>query len=177
MANDPVMLRGLAGLLDALKALPPAVASKNGGPARVALARGAKVIRDEARTRAPKDTGAMAANIVMKRDTQPQRSGVNERYTVGVRGGSQSTFSNTKRNRRKGVVGQKYEKQSSTFYWRFIEFGTERQPAQPFLRPAFETQKENALAVITDTLAKGIHNAARKIERAAKKAAKAAKAP
>jgi len=165
MANNQTMLRGLDGLLDALKALPPAVASKNGGPARVALARGAKVIRDDARARAPKDTGAMAANIVMKRDAQPQRSGVNERYTVGVRGGSLSTYSNTKRNRRKGVVGKKYEKQSATFYWRFVEFGTNRQPAKPFLRPAFESQKEQALNVITSTLTKGIESAARKVAR------------
>ena len=171
MASELTTIRGLDGLLDALKALPPEVASKNGGPARVALAKGARVIRDDARLRAPKDTGALAANIVMKRDGNPQRFGANERYTVGVRGGSLSTFSNTKRNRRKGVVGKKYEKQSSTYYWRFQEFGTKTEfgtewiPARPFLRPAFESQKERALAVITDTLAKGIERAAKKVAR------------
>lgn len=164
MASDQTMLRGLDGLLSALQALPPAVASKNGGPARVALARGAKVIRDDARARAPKDTGAMVANIVMQRDRQPQQSGANERYVVGVRGGARR-YANTKRNARKGRAGKEYQTAGNTYYWRFIEFGTERQPAQPFLRPAFETQKENALAVITDTLAKGIESAAKKVAR------------
>lgn len=165
MASELTTIRGLDGILDALKALPPEVASKNGGPARVALAKGARVIRDDARLRAPKDTGALAANIVMKRDGNPQRFGANERYTVGVRGGSLSTFSNTKRNRRKGVVGKKYEKQSSTYYWRFKEFGTKKMPADPFLRPAFESKKEEAMNVIASTLASGIERAAKKVAR------------
>lgn len=164
MASNPVMLRGLDGLLAALKALPPAVASKNGGPARVALARGAKVIRDDSRVRAPKDTGALVANIVMQRDRQPQESGVNERYVVGVRGGARR-YANTKRNVRKGRAGKEYTTAGNTYYWRFKEFGTEKMPAEPFLRPAFESQKENALAVITDTLAKGIQAAAKKVAR------------
>jgi HK97 gp10 family phage protein len=165
MASNLQHVQGLDGLLDALKALPPEIASKNGGPARAALAKGAKIIRDDARIRAPKDTGATAANIVMKRDGRPDRFGVNERYTVGVRGGSLSTYSNTKRNRRKGVVGKKYEKQSSTYYWRFKEFGTEKMAATPFMRPAFESNQARAMAAITDTLAKGIERAAKKVSR------------
>lgn len=164
MVSNPTMLRGLDGLLDALKALPPAVASKNGGPARVALAKAARVIRDDARARAPKDTGAVAANIVMKRDRQPQTSGANERYLIGVRGGAKK-YANTKRNVRKGRAGKEYKTDGNTYYWRFKEFGTEKMPAEPFLRPAFESQKERALAVITDTLAKGIERAAKKVAR------------
>jgi hypothetical protein len=38
MAGE-VKIKGLEGLLDALKALPPEIASKNGGPARMALAK------------------------------------------------------------------------------------------------------------------------------------------
>ena len=106
----------------------------------------------------------MVANIVMQRDRQPQQSGANERYLVGVRGGAKR-YANTKRNVRKGRAGKEYKTDGNTYYWRFIEFGTERQPAQPFLRPAFEAQKENALAVITDTLAKGIESAAKKVAR------------
>lgn len=165
MVSNPTMMLGLDGLLEALKALPPAVTSKNGGPARVALAKGARVIRDDARDRAPVGkTGDLKKNIVMKRDGNPQRSGANERYTVGVRGGAKK-FANTKRNVRKGRAGKEYKTDGNTYYWRFKEFGTEKMPAEPFLRPAFESQKERALAVITDTLAKGIEHAAKKVAR------------
>ena len=166
-----VRIEGLDGLLDALKALPPAIASKNGGPARIALAKAAKLIRDDARARAPKDTGALAANIVMKRDSRPDRHGVGERYTVGVRGGSLSTYSDTKRNRRKGLVGKKYNKSSQTYYWRFNEFGTktemgtEKMPARPFLRPAFERNAIAGLNLIAEELTRGIERAAKKVAR------------
>lgn len=33
------------------------------------------------------------------------------------------------------------------FYWRFLEFGTSKMPARPFLRPAFAARREEALAV------------------------------
>ncbi len=164
MASNPVMLRGLDGLLAALQALPPAVASKNGGPARVALAKGAKVILEDARARAPKASGDMAKSLIMYRDRNPKKAGANERYVIGVPR-IKKKYANTKRNVRKGRQGKEYQIDGDTYYWRFIEFGTERQPAQPFIRPAFESQKENALAVITDTLAKGIEAAAKKVAR------------
>lgn len=61
---------------------------------------------------------------------------------VGVRGGAMS-YANTTANRRKNRVGQQYATAGSkknpggdTFYWRFVELGTSRTAAQPFLRPA-----------------------------------------
>ncbi|MFX8433551.1 HK97-gp10 family putative phage morphogenesis protein, partial [Acinetobacter baumannii] len=33
-------------------------------------------------------------------------------------------------------VGKKYQTDGRVFYWRFLELGTSRQPATPFLRPA-----------------------------------------
>lgn len=164
MANDQ-HIKGLDGVLDALKALPQEVAGKNGGIVRQALASGARLIRDEARQRAPRDTGAMAANIVMKRDRDPKREGANERYTVGVRGGARR-YAKTKRNVRKGRAGKEYETAGNTYYWRFIEFGTERQKARPFLRPAFEVRKVDAREAIINSLQRGIARAAKRVARA-----------
>lgn len=161
-----VRIEGLDGVLDALKALPPELASKRGGPARAALARGAKVIRDDARRRVPVATGAVRDNIVMKRDTRPDRYGANERYTVGVRGGAKR-YANTKRNRRKGRAGQEYVTAGNTYYWRFLEFGTAKMAARPFLRPAFESQKDRALAAIVDGLTAGIQRIAKKVAKGA----------
>ena len=164
MASNLQHVQGLDGLLDALKALPPEISSKNGGPARAALAKGAKIIRDDARLRVPVDTGAVKANIVMKRDSRPDRFDVNERYTVGVRGGAKQ-YANTKRNVRKGRAGKQYETAGNTFYWRFLEFGTEKAAARPFLRPAFESNQAKAMTAIVDTLTKGIERAAKKVAR------------
>lgn len=162
MGSNMQHVKGLEGLLLALRELPTEVAGKNGGPARGALARGAKIIRDEARLNAPKDSGELAKNIVMKRDTKPRQSGVGERYTVGVRGGSKR-YANTKRNVRKGRAGAEYKTAGNTYYWRFKEFGTEKMKAEPFLRPAFESKKQQALSVIAETLRKGIERAAKKV--------------
>lgn len=69
---------------------------------------------------------------------------------VGVRGGAQK-YANTKENRRKGRVGKKYKTGGDksnpggdTWYWRFLEFGTAKMAAQPFLLPALAN---NAAAI------------------------------
>ena len=61
---------------------------------------------------------------------------------VGVRGGAMS-YANTTANRRANRVGETYATAGSkenpggdTWYWRFVELGTSRTAAKPFLRPA-----------------------------------------
>jgi len=136
-------IEGLDGVLDALQALPREIVSRNGGPARAALARGARLIRDEARRLAPYDAQGdevhVRDEIVAQRDREPQKSGANERYVVGVR--------------------------RRAWYWWWVELGTEKQRAQPFLRTAFETQKEQAMNAIVDSLRSGIDRIARKLRR------------
>lgn len=48
------------------------------------------------------------------------------------------------------------------FYWRFVEFGTSKMPAKPFMRPAFEQSKEKAATEIIKTLKDGIESEAGK---------------
>ena len=55
---------------------------------------------------------------------------------VGVRGGARIPYARNDNNRRSGRVGKSYQVEGKVFYWRFLEFGTSRQPATPFLRPA-----------------------------------------
>ncbi|NCQ29162.1 MAG: hypothetical protein GW802_17310, partial [Armatimonadetes bacterium] len=49
--------------------------------------------------------------------------------------------------------------------WRFIEFGTSKMPAKPFLRPAFEGQKENAVKAIGAKLDERIQKHARDLNK------------
>lgn len=163
MAVDTHTLQGADDLLARLKALPPEIASSKGGPARAALAKAARLIRDEAIQRAPEDTGNLKDNIIMKRDPNPKRSGANEIYWVGVRGGGRRKYANTKRNRRNKRTGQTYEVAGNAYYWRFFEFGSEKLRPQPFLRPAFEARAAEAEAVIIDGLDKGITRIVRKL--------------
>jgi len=146
-----VKLDGLDGILDALKKLGKE-ASKRGGPARKALFQGAKVIRDAARQGAPVDTGALKKNIVAARDRRPESDGASEQYFVGVKGGARKPYANSARNRRSGKAGGTYQTQGSTYYWRFLEFGTAKMPPVPFLVPAFEQNKEAALAAIVKSM-------------------------
>jgi HK97 gp10 family phage protein len=49
------------------------------------------------------------------------------------------------------------------FYWRWVEFGTSKMPARPFLRPAFATTKTEQLERMRVRMVAGIELQARKI--------------
>jgi len=137
-----VKVNGLAELAAALKQLPAEVASKNGGPLRVALRAAARVVADAAEVRAPKDTGRLGRAIAIQVDRNP--GNVTERIVVRPRAGKSRTDP-------KGA-----------WYWHFLEFGTVKQPAQPFIRPAFDAVKNEALSAFKNRLAKGIVRAAKR---------------
>lgn len=63
---------------------------------------------------------------------------------LGVAGGA-AQYANTKENVRKRRVGKVYETGGSTWYWRLLEFGTEKMPAQPFLQPSVRGNEEKII--------------------------------
>ncbi|OPZ07460.1 MAG: hypothetical protein BWZ07_03320 [Alphaproteobacteria bacterium ADurb.BinA280] len=71
---------------------------------------------------------------------------------MGVKGGARKPYANSARNRRSGKAGGTYQTQGSTYYWRFLEFGTAKMPPVPFLATAFEQNKEAALAAIVKSM-------------------------
>jgi len=167
-----VQMSGLKELDSALKDLDKKLATKI---ARRAVAKGAGVIRTEARTRAKALglvlSGAMVKNIALKREPKTPRT--RTEYHVGVRHGAQA------RNAKK-VIGKKQNGKLSVtyendpYYWWWVEFGhrivprksattggsitkrrrsaTQTVPAKPFLRPAYEAKREAAAQMIADTL-------------------------
>ena len=75
---------------------------------------------------------------------------------VGVRGGAMS-YANTRANMRSGRAGQTYATAGSsgnpggdTFYFRFVELGTSRTAAKPFLRPALNNNVDNVQGSFVD---------------------------
>ena len=51
------------------------------------------------------------------------------------------------------------------FWWRFVEFGTAKMAAKPFMRPAFDVSSQQALSLITNKLAAEVEKEAAKLGR------------
>lgn len=159
-----VKIEGLNGTVAALRALPAQFASKNGGPIKRALYKAALIIKLDAIARAPKATGNLAANIYIYRDRNPRASGANEKFYVGVRK-KRAKYARTRLNTRLGRVGKNYSIGGDAYYWHFIEFGTEKMSPNPFLRPAFESNKSNALNTFSQELRRGVDAAVKRARR------------
>jgi HK97 gp10 family phage protein len=144
MSGGFMKIWGLEQTIKNLRALPRELGSKGGGPVRRALAKATQIIRDDAERRAPFLTGNLKQNVYMYRDRNPQASGATERYLVMVRA-KKRKYGDTTLNRRLRRVGKSYNTRGDAFYWWFLEFGTSKMPAQPYMRPAFETNKHAAV--------------------------------
>lgn len=124
---------------------------------------GADVFRDEAvlNAAANRKTGVLQNNIIVKR-LDEESSETRQAYLVTVRSGD-------------------YGADGDAFYWRFVEFGhsnirrrknkrdtltkrraealefgTSRTPAYPFMRPAFESKKQEAADAMSAALSEEI---------------------
>ena len=156
-----VKVTGLKELQDALAKLPLEIQKR---PLRSAVSAGAKVIVDEAKRLAPQgETGNLRKALYRYRSRSQSAPG-KETFLVGVRKGKKD-YADTAKNRRLNRVGKKYTVEGEAYYWRFLEFGTSKMAAKPFLRPAFESRKNNALEVIQKKLADAIEKTANKLKK------------
>lgn len=153
MAKSEIL--GIGELSQSFQAL------KTGMEARVArlmVASGGSVLRSKARgiaqAKGLRKTGALIKNIVIKRE--PQVPAGTAQYNLGVRHGrnltkKQKTNSKLAINKT-GRIVKRYE--DDPYYWRFPEFGTKKQQAAPFLQPALEQGKEEAIDAMAERLDK-----------------------
>lgn len=157
MASGTVKIHGLREVERALRDLPKATGK---AAMRRVLKAGGEPIAQAARQRAPVDVGNLRESIdVSTRLSRSQRSGP-VMTAAGWRNASKS-----------GVVmyvGPGTQPQAIT-----QEFGTFKEPPQPFMRPAWDAERENALGIIRDSLWAEIEKAAarhaRKLARMASK--------
>jgi len=153
-----MQLHGLTGVLETLKSLPAEVVSKRGGPVKAALRKGANVIlkAEKANLRAVMghrtngerqlSTGLLLKNLVA---TRGKPRGVNgERYIVRVK---------RKNYPRKG------KNVSTVKVAQLLEYGSSKQPAEPFIRPAFNAKAAEAIRTIEIELVKGVKKVAAKL--------------
>jgi HK97 gp10 family phage protein len=155
-----IRMTGLDGVLDTLKGLPPEVVSKRGGPVRAALRKAAVVIQKEAVKNVrvvtanatddvkQQNTKLLENNIVVTRGKAPF-DGNGERYLVRVK---RKTYPRTSG---KPVTTLKTAQ--------LLEYGSEKQPAEPWLRPAFNMKAREAIATFERELVRSIDRIIRKL--------------
>lgn len=150
-----------------------------GGPVarsamRAAARAGANVIREEARARVPVDTGLVWRNIVARvRRDERTATGSAVRFSVGVL--TRKGRGRVKKGRSvlaplDRAVLRDTLAASNPYYWYYIERGTRRRPAHPFLRPALETKSASAMARMQAVLWDRINRATRLTARIARAA-------
>ena len=110
-----------------------------------------KLVRDAAKQNAKSiDDPATREKIWRNITIQTAKSSQNEvKIRVGIRGGAKGFAAASGEIQGAG----KDNPGGATFYWRFLEFGTSRQPATPFMRPALANniqQVTNKFAEVFD---------------------------
>lgn len=157
---EPFRLHGLDGVLDRLRTLPVKLQKR---ALRTAMRKAGNVVKSAAIANAkafddPDTAERIWRNITVQFRSRASKSERGIVMAVGVRGGARE-YGNTKENVRKQRVGSTYKTLGSaanpggdTWYWRFIELGTSKQRARPFLRPALESNVEAATNVIVNEL-------------------------
>ena len=139
-----IEVRGLRELGEAMRTLSADVARR---VSRQATNAGAQLIKRAAVAnidRSPSvDTGSLRGAVIVKKIPDKQTALTSE-HIVTVRG----------RGKPKTKKGRKIDRAP---YASLLEFGTVNMPAEPFLRPAFEGAKNDAVGAIADKLRQRIN--------------------
>lgn len=128
---DEFYIKGLEALNKRLKTIGTDMKKKGG---RFALRKAANIVRDAAKANAkalddPQTPEEVFDNIVVRWSGRQHRRTGDLPFRVGVLGGAKQPKSETQ-------VSGKVNPGGQTFYWRFLEFGTEKAPAYEFMLPA-----------------------------------------
>jgi HK97 gp10 family phage protein len=154
-------LSGVEDTLRLLQSLPPEIVSKRGGPVRAALRKGAVVIQKQAvanlhavtsnATASGKreSTGLLAKNIIVQRGKP--------------RGGVKGELYRVRPKRKVTYPGRKKEATTIIAAASLLEYGSSKQPAEPWLRPAVASRGQAAIDTITSELNKGIARIVKKL--------------
>lgn len=158
---ESLRIEGLTQLNATLRALPERL-EKN--VVLGALRAAAQVIRKDAMARVPvlqnphpnRKPGTVRRAITVRRSRTTKNS-----VYVGVAGLSRKSIAAFKASgAQNGAVNP-----DDPYYWIFLEFGTAKMPAKPFLRPAFEAKKFEALRRFEEYLKKRLVKEALKLAR------------
>ena len=112
-----------------------------GEAVRPAAQAGAQVFYDEVRTRAPRS------------EKMHFTKGKKQSYAPGnLQRAIYQAFDEQESTPNKTASYSISWNKSKAFYGRFVEFGTKRMPAYPFLRPSFDAVNQRAIQAVNDRL-------------------------
>lgn len=142
-----LQIHGIDGVLSTLEALPSEVVSKRGGPVKLALAKGARLLRDQAKDNFRRSvaqggadsTETTVESIVSSRGKAP----------VGTKGERQLV-----RVKRRSYINAKGAKTTTLRAAQLMEYGSATQPARPWLRPAVQRRGSQIIDVVSEDLLK-----------------------
>lgn len=132
MSNE---IKGLGELIKNLNSLPDKLEKK---VIRAAVRKGANIIRDKARQNVQKDTGNLQKSII----------------TSGVKVTGKIAF-------RVSLKQRKTKNSKDPYYGRFVEFGTSKTPAHPFMRPALDESESEVLEIVVNDIKSNLEKASK----------------
>ncbi|WP_122711074.1 HK97-gp10 family putative phage morphogenesis protein [Pseudomonas viridiflava] len=151
-SQGSVNMRGLDGVVQKMRALP--VKLQRSG-LRKAARRAMNIMRDAVKANAkamddPATAEKIWKNVATQESAKRSRQEGGVVIRVGIRGGAGSN------QHSKDAAGNPG---GDTRHWRYIEFGTEHNPAAPFMRPAFQANVQNVTDRFATELNKEIESA------------------
>ncbi|MGX2089254.1 hypothetical protein [Xanthomonas axonopodis] len=140
-----IKLDGIGDVVGLLQYLPAEVVSKRGGPVKLALAKGARFLRDRAKENLQRQitadgddsTGTTVKAVIASRGKAP----------TGTKGERQLV-----RVRRVSFVNAKGARTSTRRAAQLMEYGSALQPARPWLRPAVQRRGSQVIDIVTEDL-------------------------
>ena len=158
---DFIQIRGLKEMGQRMLALPK---NLQGPPIVNTLRTMGKIVQRDAKSRVPVDTGTLRENIIVSRIPPRRRGPTEEGVEVTVRYKA-TKYKDTAPNRKAGRVGGSYQDYGPLFYARFLEFGTSKMAARPFLRPAFEAAKGSFPQMFSEGFSRELDKVVNKLAR------------
>lgn len=153
MVKTSMQVEGLEALRKALRTLPIELQKK---PLSDCVAAGARVIRKEAVSIVRKDTGLLARSIYATRGVRALTEAAAFVAVKKLSGKKIAAF--------KKATGLPAEKNpNDPYYWYILEHGKSTRTAHPFLRPAFDRKKEEAVEAMKRVLRESTERIAKRL--------------
>lgn len=150
-----IKIRGMSEIRRALKKLPQELRATS---ERAALREGAKEILTSAKAKVAVDTGNLRKALGVSVRVGKRGGGY---ARVGARSGVKYESKKGKKTGRKARAGRVIHAEEYAWY---LEHGTAKQAANPFMRPAVETSKGRVVEAMSRGLDKGLTRAVNKLK-------------
>jgi len=155
---DYVQLKvtGMEGVLETLKSLPAEVVSKRGGPVKLSLAKGARMLRDAAKVQ-------LAQSIAINGSDS---TGTTVKSVIATRGKVGAGFNGEKylvRVKNTTFLSASGKKVSTLMTANLLEWGSKHQSATPWLRPAAQANAQRIVDTVSADLVRRVNLIVKKL--------------